>query len=521
MPPVLEGHVEGFRRWTVVDEGAGAVHTGFGIGEMEPGGRLDWHVHSYEESLYVVDGEVVLFTSETAVLLGAGDYALIPLGQAHALANRSSATARWAALSAPVPRAAHGGDTYFVPALPEMDPIAVDARDPRTRSFGNIQPGHMDPGRQGQELLTVSASMRSALLVYSGITVKMMIDSDLGAQLSTMFMVQYDARKGVIGGHDHPLEETYLILRGRGRRDVRRRVVPHGPRRRGVGGRRVRPRVREPGRRAGPVARDAVARATRAPLVPVRARLGLPAGHDRGNIEGGSMTDGAVVVVGGTAGLGKEVARHYAQADREVVITGRDPTRGSTVAAELGGKTTELAFDLSKPKEIAPALEGVGDVSRLVLAGVHRDLNTMRSYDIDEAIALVTLKLVGYTEVVHALLDRLHDDSSILIFGGLAKERPYPGSMTVTTINHGVDGLVRSLTAELKPIRVNALHPGIVEDSPFWAGKTEALDAHRNRTTTGRLVQMQEVVDVAVLMLENLSIAGAEFRVDAGWSMPY
>jgi len=214
VPPALEGHVEGFRRWTVVDEGAGAVHTGFGIGEMESGGRLDWHVHSYEESLYVIDGEVVLFTSETAVLLGPGDYALIPLGQAHALTNRSSDTARWAALSAPVPRAAHGGDTYFVPALPEMDPIPVDARDPRTRSFGNILPGHMDPGMQSQELLAASASMRSALLVYSGITVKMMIDSDLGAQLSTMFMVQYDARKGVIGGHDHPLEETYLILQG-------------------------------------------------------------------------------------------------------------------------------------------------------------------------------------------------------------------------------------------------------------------------------------------------------------------
>ena len=233
------------------------------------------------------------------------------------------------------------------------------------------------------------------------------------------------------------------------------------------------------------------------------------------------MTDGAVVVVGGTSGLGKEVARHYVQADREVVITGRDPTRGSSVAAELGGKTTELAFDLSVPKEIGPALEGVGDVSRLVLAGVHRDLNTMREYDVDAAVALVTLKLVGYTEVVHALLDRLDDDSSILIFGGLAKERPYPGSMTVTTINHGVDGLVRSLTSELKPIRVNALHPGIVEDSPFWAGKTEALDAHRARTTTGRLVQVQDIVDVAVLMLENPSIAGAEFRVDAGWSLPF
>ncbi|HET8525197.1 MAG TPA: cupin domain-containing protein [Actinomycetota bacterium] len=214
LPPALEGHAKGFRRWTVVDEGAGAVHTGFGIGEMEPGGRLDWHVHSYEESLYVIDGEVVLYTSEAAVLLRRGDYGLIPLGQPHALSNLGPETARWAALSAPVPRAAHGGDTYFVPDLPESDPVPVDARDPRTRSFGNIQPGHMDPGKQGQELLAASASMRTALLVYSGIAVKMMIDADLGAQLSTMFMVQYEALKGVIGGHDHPLEETYLILEG-------------------------------------------------------------------------------------------------------------------------------------------------------------------------------------------------------------------------------------------------------------------------------------------------------------------
>jgi NAD(P)-dependent dehydrogenase (short-subunit alcohol dehydrogenase family) len=233
------------------------------------------------------------------------------------------------------------------------------------------------------------------------------------------------------------------------------------------------------------------------------------------------MSEGLVVVVGATSGMGKEVARHYADAGREVVITGRDPARASTIAAELAGKTTGIAFDLSKPKEIAPALEGLGNVNRLVLAGVQRDANTMRDYDVDAAIELVTLKLVGYVEVVHALMDRLQDDSSILIFGGLAKERPYPGGMTVSTVNHGVDGLVRSLSSELKPIRVNALHPGIVEDSPFWAGKTEALDAHRARTTTGRLVRMQEVVDAAVFMLENQAIACTELRVDSGWSLPF
>jgi mannose-6-phosphate isomerase-like protein (cupin superfamily) len=44
--------------------------------------------------------------------------------------------------------------------------------------------------------------------------VKMMVDSDLGAQLSTMFMVQYDP-DGKVGGHDHPFEETYYFLEGR------------------------------------------------------------------------------------------------------------------------------------------------------------------------------------------------------------------------------------------------------------------------------------------------------------------
>jgi quercetin dioxygenase-like cupin family protein len=89
----------------------------------------------------------------------------------------------------------------------------VDVRDPRTRSFGYLTPAHMDPGKQSQDLLAVSASMRTALLVYSGITVKMMVDAELGAVAATMFMVQYEPG-GLAGAHDHPFEETYLILAG-------------------------------------------------------------------------------------------------------------------------------------------------------------------------------------------------------------------------------------------------------------------------------------------------------------------
>lgn len=213
VPPGYEAHTEGFRRWTVVDEAAGAVHTGFGIGAIEPGGSIAPHVHSFEESLFVLEGEVVLRTPEVATLLRPGDYGFISVGTAHALRNEGSSPARWAAMAAPQPRPAHGGDTYFVPAFPEREPDPVDVRDPRTRSFGHIDPANMDVAKQTQDMLAVSASMRTALLVYSGITVKMMVDADLGAQLSTMFMVQYEPR-GFAGAHDHPFEETYLILEG-------------------------------------------------------------------------------------------------------------------------------------------------------------------------------------------------------------------------------------------------------------------------------------------------------------------
>ena len=62
-------------------------------------------------------------------------------------------------------------------------------------------------------------------------------------------------------------------------------------------------------------------------------------------------------------------------------------------------------------------------------------------------------------------------DGSVVLFGGRAKDRPYPGSTTVSTVNGGVSGMVRSLTVQLAPRRVNAIHPGIVGDSPYWSGK--------------------------------------------------
>jgi NAD(P)-dependent dehydrogenase (short-subunit alcohol dehydrogenase family) len=131
---------------------------------------------------------------------------------------------------------------------------------------------------------------------------------------------------------------------------------------------------------------------------------------------------------------------------------------------------------------------------------------------------LATIKLVGYTEVIHALLPRMHDESAVVLFGGRAKDRPYPGSTTVSAVNGGVVGMVNALALEMAPIRVNAIHPGIVGDSPFWADKPAAvLEGYRSRTPTGRLASMADVCDAVDFLLTNRAVNAVNLYVDGGW----
>jgi NAD(P)-dependent dehydrogenase (short-subunit alcohol dehydrogenase family) len=229
------------------------------------------------------------------------------------------------------------------------------------------------------------------------------------------------------------------------------------------------------------------------------------------------MAAGTTLIIGGTRGLGRHLAVRLARRGDAVVISGRDAAAAQGVAAELGGQASAVRVDLAAPGEIASALDPIQAVDRVVLAAIERDANSVRDYDIERALRLVTLKLVGYTEVLHCLHPRMHDDSSVLLFGGLAKDRPYPGSTTVTSVNGAVTSMVRSFATELAPVRVNAIHPGIVGDSPAWVDNAEMLERVKERTPTHRLVTMDDVTDAALFLLENRSVNGVNLAVDGGW----
>jgi quercetin dioxygenase-like cupin family protein len=215
--PEYVGHSTGFMRASLVDGSAGAVHTALGLCVLEPNGSVDTHLHSFEEFFYVVEGNPTIILDGHAHELLPGACGVVPVGASHAWRGAKAGTARWIDMLTPIPRT--GGrnpDTFFVDPPPVTEE-KFDIRDPRSRHFfrmtdDDITLNKLTVGsRVGAP--TVSGGMNTALLLYSGIAVKMLVDQRLGAALGTMFMVEYQPG-GVAHLHDHPLEESYYILHG-------------------------------------------------------------------------------------------------------------------------------------------------------------------------------------------------------------------------------------------------------------------------------------------------------------------
>ena len=222
----------------------------------------------------------------------------------------------------------------------------------------------------------------------------------------------------------------------------------------------------------------------------------------------------SLVIGGASDGVGGLIARRFAERGDEVIITSRDTARAQAATKEIGGNTRGLAVDLSQPKTLAAALETVPDLDNVVITAMESVPIMLADLDIDAAIRSVTIKLVGYAEAVRVLCGRLRPGASVVLFGGLAKERPYPGSTMVTTFNAGLTGLVKTLAAEIAPHRVNAVHPALIGDSPKWRDVTN--HPHITATPIGRLVTMEEVADATDFLLRNAGMNAHDLYIDGG-----
>jgi NAD(P)-dependent dehydrogenase (short-subunit alcohol dehydrogenase family) len=223
-----------------------------------------------------------------------------------------------------------------------------------------------------------------------------------------------------------------------------------------------------------------------------------------------------LLILGGTSGIGRVIAERAIARGDTVTIGGRDAAKTRAVTAELGRDTRGIAVDLAQPATIAASLAEVGGLDHVVITAIAQAVNSLKSFDLRAALDAVTVKLVGYTEALRVLQPRLRPRAAVVLFGGLAKDRPYPGSTMVTAFNGGVAALVKTLAIELAPVRVNAVHPGIVGDSPKWKDIVGPNHPAVQRTPIGRLVTMAEVADATEFLLRNGGMNGHNLPVEGG-----
>jgi quercetin dioxygenase-like cupin family protein len=216
--PAYVDNSRSFRRCSLVDRQAGSVHMGLGLCTLQSGGHIDLHVHSFEESFYILEGEPTLVLDGHAHPVVPGTCGVVPVSVPHAWLGPATGSAKWIDMLAPQPRIEGAADDTFFIGPPVNDDVGeLDIRDPRSRHLFRLTESDiaLEGLRTGAraDAPTVSASMATALLAYSGIAVKMLVDQRLDAQLSTMFMVEYQPG-GVAHPHDHPFEESYFMLDG-------------------------------------------------------------------------------------------------------------------------------------------------------------------------------------------------------------------------------------------------------------------------------------------------------------------
>ena len=223
-----------------------------------------------------------------------------------------------------------------------------------------------------------------------------------------------------------------------------------------------------------------------------------------------------VVVVGGSSGIGLATAEMAKAQGAEVVIASRSADKVKAAAAKVGAKG--IPADVTNDQSVVDLFRACGAVDHVVVSAAQLRTGPFKTVAMDDVRATLEAKLWGAWRCARTA--EIKPGGSLTLVSGFLSIRPRPNSAIVSAANGALESLTRALALELAPIRVNAIHPGQVGDTPAWASKPQAvLDNLKSRTALGRLVTIDDVTHAAVFLLENRGVTGVNLRVDGGRMM--
>jgi NAD(P)-dependent dehydrogenase (short-subunit alcohol dehydrogenase family) len=227
-----------------------------------------------------------------------------------------------------------------------------------------------------------------------------------------------------------------------------------------------------------------------------------------------------IVVAGGTSGIGRALVDLLAEKKAEITAIGRDLQKLATLRV-AHPTVRALALDARDRDGVAAFFEREGDIDHLVLAfSGSKGGGEFKTLELGELRDGFEQKFWPQLEVLQAALSHMRSDGSVTFITAISGTARLPGSSGLAAMNGALEIMVPILAKELKPMRVNAVSPGVI-DTPWWdflpADVKQGIFADFSRQVlVGRIGRAKEVADTVLFVLENEYINGTVIGCHGG-----
>jgi NAD(P)-dependent dehydrogenase (short-subunit alcohol dehydrogenase family) len=227
------------------------------------------------------------------------------------------------------------------------------------------------------------------------------------------------------------------------------------------------------------------------------------------------------VVFGGSLGIGEATAKIFKDSGTRVTIVGRDGERLAAAAKRIGGVETVVADALDRDA-ISRVFEKTGpvDMAIICVAGSAKGISPFLELDLDDLKAAFEQKSLAQLRVAQVAARHMRSNGSITFVTATSARTAIPGAVGPGFVNGAIEGTILSLAAELKPIRVNAVSPGLI-DTPLWDfmpddARKEFLSTVGGKLPLGRPGQSIEVAEIIAAIAKCGFATGSIYEVDGG-----
>jgi NAD(P)-dependent dehydrogenase (short-subunit alcohol dehydrogenase family) len=227
------------------------------------------------------------------------------------------------------------------------------------------------------------------------------------------------------------------------------------------------------------------------------------------------------IVAGGSSGIGLATAQLLANNKAQVTVTGRDAGKLKQVQQTTGLQTQVV--DSADRSALDAFFKQAGAIDHLVIAvSGSKGMGNFAELSLQELRAGFEGKFWPQLNTLQAALPYMNNGGSITLITAISSTAQKPGTSGLAAINGGLELMVPILAQELKPLRINAVSPGVV-DTPWWnfapeEAKQQAWQQLTGNIPAGRVARAEEIADAVVFTLGNSYLTGTVIPCDGGFS---